>query len=75
MPDDLRTADYTDFSPGWGKVYELLAPGRKNDPYEADGSELFADFVVCPTKPFHEGASQPATVKSVAHAHLSKHPQ
>ncbi len=43
-------------------------------PYEYDPKdrqkELFADFTICPTEKFKQGASQPTLVTSIRHAHV-----
>ena len=46
------------------------------DPYETaignDGYyELFANFTVCPTEPFHQGAVQPVIVRSISNARVA----
>jgi hypothetical protein len=69
MPDDLRTPDNTDFSPSWNKIMDLLTDNERN-PRGGDDTALFADFVVCPTEPLHQGASQPARVLHIYHPHV-----
>jgi hypothetical protein len=68
-PDETRTPDYTDFSPSWGRVFDLLTANGK-DPKGENNNALFADFLVCPTEPFKEGATQSATVKAIHHPHV-----
>jgi hypothetical protein len=68
-PDELRTPDNADFSPSWDKVIYLLAAGEK-EPEVFDHKELFADFTMCPTQRYREGASQPAQVRNIYHPHV-----
>jgi hypothetical protein len=55
-----------DFEQSWDKVLHLLSGGQKG-PDAFDDRALFADFVVCPTRPYREGASQTAIVKRIYH--------
>jgi hypothetical protein len=68
-PDESRAPDTDDFSPSWDKVVELLSAGGK-EPEVFDRNELFADFLICPTQRYREGASQPAQVRHVYHPHV-----
>jgi hypothetical protein len=37
---------------------------------ESDHQALFADFTLCPTERYRQGASQPAIVKRIRNAHV-----
>jgi hypothetical protein len=37
---------------------------------ESDNQALFADFTICPTERYKQGASQPALVKQIRNAHV-----
>lgn len=63
-------ASNDDFPPSWSKLLDLLAAGGKR-PEVLDRNELFADFLLCPTQRFQEGASQPAQLRRVDHPHLA----
>jgi len=63
---DERLDSSDDFEPSWDKVLHLLSGGQKG-PEAFDDRALFADFVVCPTRPYREGASQTAIVTRIYH--------
>jgi len=46
----------------WDKIFKYIPNGG--------GKDLFADFTVCPTKPFKKGAAQPAVVQSIRNPRL-----
>ncbi|MGD0347014.1 MAG: hypothetical protein ABSA85_09665 [Terracidiphilus sp.] len=48
--------------PSWDLIFKYIPNGG--------GKDLFADFTVCPTRPFRKGAAQPATVKEIRNPHL-----
>ena len=50
----------------WDKIITLLKAGDTS-PAAGSNNALYGDFVVCPTKPYHEGAVQPATIRSMSH--------
>jgi hypothetical protein len=54
---------------GWDKVIDLLAAGGER-PEVFNRNVLFADFLICPTKRFREGSSQPAEVRRIYHPHV-----
>lgn len=64
-PDERLDPGY-DFEQSWEKVMNLLLGGEKA-PEGFDDHALFADFLVCPTRPYREGASQTAIVKNLYH--------
>jgi hypothetical protein len=46
----------------WNLIFKYIPEGG--------GKDLYADFTLCPTKPYRHGAAQPAVVKSVRRPHL-----
>jgi hypothetical protein len=46
----------------WDLIFKYIPNGG--------GKDLYADFTVCPTRPFRNGAAQPSTVKSIRHPKL-----
>ena len=40
---------------------------------KSDNQALFADFTICPTERYKQGASQPAIVKRIRNAHVVAH--
>jgi len=50
----------------WDKIIILLKAGDTS-PAAGSNNALYGDFVVCPTKPYREGAVQPATLRSMSH--------
>lgn len=59
-----------DFDDTWEPVVQLLRKGGGTDTEAFDRNALFADFLTCPTEPFHAGATQSATVKHIYHPHV-----
>lgn len=49
--------------------WKLLGP-LMNDPTGMPTNVVFADFLVCPTERFVEGATQAAVVKRIRHPHV-----
>jgi hypothetical protein len=69
--------DYEPDSSSWSRVENwLLAGVPKNQGARwaspASMVNLFADFVVCPTKPLKKGAVQPAIIKSATHRRYTR---
>jgi hypothetical protein len=69
--------DFTPDESTWDMVREWLVEGVKPsertdyaDP--ATAVDLFGDFQICPTEPFHKGAVQQAKVKAVTHRRYAK---
>jgi hypothetical protein len=50
----------------WDKIITLLKAGDTS-PAAGSNNALYGDFVVCPTKPYREGAVQPANIRSMSH--------
>lgn len=46
----------------WDLIFKYIPDGG--------GKDLYANFTVCPTRPFRNDAAQPATVKSIRHPRL-----
>ena len=64
--------DVTESDPdSWNKILDLITSNGSR-PHGYDDYSVIANFVVCPTEPFREGASQPARVKSMSHTRLVK---
>ena len=59
-----------DFDDTWEPVMELLRKGGGTDTEAFDRNALFADFLICPTEQFRDGATQPAVVKHIYHSHI-----
>ncbi len=57
----------------WDKIITLLKAGD-NSPAAGSNNALYGDFVVCPTKPYREGAVQPATLRSMSHLRVVARP-
>lgn len=64
-----RYVDQDEWGHGWDRVLDLLNKGNPH-PSSPSDQQLFADFTVCPIEPFHQGAAQSATVKSIRRAHI-----
>jgi len=47
----------------WDQIFKYIPNGG--------GKDLYADFTLCPTRKFRQGAAQPATVKSIQHPFLA----
>jgi hypothetical protein len=47
----------------WDQIFKCIPAGG--------GKDLYADFTLCPTRKFRQGAAQPAVVKSVRHPVLA----
>ena len=55
----------------WGKLQNIMLPhGVSGTQYD-----LYADFTLCPTKPFKGGSVQPAIVKGIQHKRLVSWPK
>jgi len=50
----------------WDKIITLLKAGDTS-PAAGSNNALYGDFVVCPTKPYRQGAVQPATLQGMSH--------
>jgi hypothetical protein len=50
----------------WDKIIALLKAGDTS-PAAGSNNALYGDFIVCPTRPYREGAVQPATIRSMSH--------
>ena len=50
----------------WDKIMHLLKAGD-DSPAAGSNNALYGDFVVCPTQPYHQGAVQPAIIRSMSH--------
>jgi hypothetical protein len=61
--------DGRDNGSSWDKAVDLLKSGNE-DAGAAGDNALFADFLVCPTKPLQKGAVQPAVIRRVVHSHV-----
>jgi hypothetical protein len=62
--------DYTPDESSWENVVGWLKAGVK--PREDNAclaTDLYADFLICPTEPFKKGAVQRAKVKAAYHRH------
>ena len=58
------------YEPSWDRLMKILLAGSQNP----DDHAVFADFVVCPTEPFRDGAVQQAIIKTIRHAHVVPRP-
>ena len=61
--------DGSDQGSSWDKAVDLLKSGN-DDAGAAGDNALFADFLVCPTKPLQKGAVQPAVIRGMIHPHV-----
>lgn len=59
----------SDKGSSWDKAVDLLKTGNEQAGAAGDNA-LFADFLVCPTKPLQKGAVQPAVIRRMAHVHV-----
>ena len=53
----------------WDRAVKLLKAGNEAA-YAASLNVLYADFVVCLTKPLRKGWVQPAIIRSMTHVHV-----
>ena len=65
--------DGSDRGASWDKAVDLLTAGN-GAAGAAGNNALYADFVVCPTKPLHRGRVQPAIIHSMSHVHVMPRP-
>lgn len=55
-----------DYEPSWNRLMKILLAGSQNP----DDHAVFADFVICPTVPFRNGAAQQAIIRTIRHPHI-----